>query len=208
MATASMLGFFAVSIMLVITPGADWAYTITAGLRHRSIAPAIAGLMAGYVLITAAVALGAAALISSTPGATAALTVVGASYLAWLGMNNLRSPATISTSDEVATASESVSSQVLRGLATSGLNPKALLLFLAMLPQFTDAHGTLPLGAQLTVLGAIHMTSATVVYIIVGLSARRLLRSRPSAAMAVSRFSGVAMLLIAFGLLAEHLHIF
>lgn len=208
MATATLISFFALSIMLVITPGADWAYTINAGLKHRSIAPAITGLMTGYALVTLAVAFGAATFITGTPHAMDVLTMAGASYLAWLGMNNLRNPATITSSDDAATPSDSARSQLLRGVATSGLNPKVLLLFLALLPQFTDAQSSIPLSAQMTLLGVIHMASTTVVYIGVGLGARAVLRSRPTAATAVSRFSGVAMLLIAFGLLAEHLHLF
>lgn len=193
--------------MLVITPGADWAYTINASIRHRSIAPAITGLMAGYALVTAAVAFGAAAFITGTPGAMDVLTMVGASYLAWLGMNNLRNPAGIADAEADDADTSTVRSQVLRGVATSGLNPKALLLFLAMLPQFTDAHSSIPLSAQMTLLGGMHMILTTIVYIGVGLGARTLLTKRPDAAVTVSRFSGVAMLAIAFSLLANHMNL-
>lgn len=206
MALGSIVGFWVVSLMLVITPGADWAYTISASLRHRSIVPAITGLMGGYAIITLSVALGAAALIESTPGAMNVLTVAGASYLAWLGMNNLRNPALI-TAGEDGAPDASVRSQVLRGVATSGLNPKALLLFLAMVPQFTDAQASWPVGTQLLVLGCIHMFLSVLVYTAVGTTSRALLRARPSAARTVSQFSGVILLLLAFGLLAEHLHL-
>ena len=41
-----------------MVPGADWAYAIAAGLRDRSVLPAVAGLLTGYVALTAALAAG------------------------------------------------------------------------------------------------------------------------------------------------------
>ncbi|CAM5650162.1 hypothetical protein [Streptomyces antimycoticus] len=35
-------------LLLVFTSGADWAYATAAGLRDRSVVPAVAGLTAGY----------------------------------------------------------------------------------------------------------------------------------------------------------------
>ncbi len=42
--------FVVVDLMLVMTPGADWAYAITAGVRSGKLLPAIAGLVGGYVV--------------------------------------------------------------------------------------------------------------------------------------------------------------
>ena len=39
----SILGFAVVSVALALTPGADWAYSISAGLGRRRVAPAVAG---------------------------------------------------------------------------------------------------------------------------------------------------------------------
>ena len=44
------------SFLLVLVPGADWAYAIAAGLRDRSVLPAVAGLLAGYAVLTTVVA--------------------------------------------------------------------------------------------------------------------------------------------------------
>ena len=48
MDTTTLAAFLAVDLLLVFTPGADWAYAITASLRDRSVVPAVAGLVAGY----------------------------------------------------------------------------------------------------------------------------------------------------------------
>jgi threonine/homoserine/homoserine lactone efflux protein len=50
MSLSVMAGFWAVSLLLVITPGADWAYAISAGLRGRgAVIPAVAGMMSAHL---------------------------------------------------------------------------------------------------------------------------------------------------------------
>src|SRR4051812_10563082 len=58
----SILGFAAVSIALAFTPGADWAYSIAAGIGRDRVAPAVAGLCSGYLMHTLLVVAGVAAL--------------------------------------------------------------------------------------------------------------------------------------------------
>ena len=77
------------------------------------------------------------------------------------------------------------------------------LLFLALLPQFTDPLSTWPIPAQIIALGSLHAVSCAVVYLLVGFSAQAVLQTRPGAAKKVSRVSGTVMILIALGLLAE-----
>ncbi len=54
-----------------------WAYAIAAGLRERTVTPAVAGLVAGYVILTAVVAAGVAALVAGTPLALTTLMTGG-----------------------------------------------------------------------------------------------------------------------------------
>ena len=93
----------------------------------------------------------------------------------------------------------------IKGLGTSALNPKALLLFVALLPQFTHPAGRWPLAVQIVILGLVHMGTCAVVYTSVGAGARVVLRTRPSAARIVARISGVAMVGIGVSLVAERL---
>jgi threonine/homoserine/homoserine lactone efflux protein len=94
---------------------------------------------------------------------------------------------------------------VAKGVGVSGLNPKGLLLFLALLPQFTNPRWSWPLAVQLGFLGLIFMISCGAFYLCVGSVARRALHDRPAAARALTRISGVAMLVIGALLLAERL---
>jgi threonine/homoserine/homoserine lactone efflux protein len=203
MAIGTVAAFWAVSLLLVLVPGADWAYAIAAGLRDQSVLPAVAGLLAGYAGLTAVVAAGVAALIARSPLVLAAATTLGAVYLLWLGITTLAlPPAPVAALDQ---GSQPWARRAAKGAGVSGLNPKALLLFLALLPQFITRGAAWPLAAQIALLGLVHTANCAVVYTSVGTTARRVLRTRPAAARAVTRCSGAAMIAIAVLLLAERL---
>ncbi|MEB5966566.1 LysE family translocator [Comamonas testosteroni] len=202
MSYAALTAFWAVSFLLVLTPGADWAYVISAGLRgRRLVLPATLGLACGALLATLAVAAGVGALVARNPALLTALTATGALYLAWLGVGLWRSPTSISTAAEAETGTRW--HWTVKGASVSGLNPKQLLLLLALLPQFVQPGDSWPVFAQIMVLGAVHAASCAVVYFGVGWGSQSVLRSRPAAALAVSRLSGSLMLAIATVLLGE-----
>lgn len=94
----------------------------------------------------------------------------------------------------------------VKGLCVSGLNPKVFLLFLAVLPQFTDKHGSWPLPVQMIAMGMVHLVSCGAVYFLVGYGARIVLKSRPRLAKGVSRVSGILMIIIALMLISEQIY--
>ncbi|WP_328880987.1 LysE family translocator [Streptomyces sp. NBC_00299] len=200
-----LLSFLAIDLLLVCVPGADWAYAISAGLRERSPVMAVTGLVTGYALHTVLAVAGLAVLVASEPGLLTALTAAGAAYLVWLGWSVLRRPGTPGTSEAAVTPS-SPARVFLRGATISGLNPKGLLLYLSVMPQFLVTKGDhLPVPAQTAVLGLLHMACCAAVYLTVGLAARSVLGARPAAARAVTRTSGAAMLGIGAFLLVQRL---
>lgn len=217
MTGGAVLAFWGTSFLLVLTPGADWAYMINAGLRRRSVAAAVGGLLVGYVALTVLVAAGVAALVARSPEVLTGLTLVGAAYLVWLGASAWRSAATAvpvpvggAMDDPGVALAVPVPGggwlrQAATGAGTSGLNPKALLLFLALLPQFTDASTGWPVAVQIVLLGLVHVASCALVYTSVGLGARTLLADRPGLARWVTRASAVALLGIGLGLGARQL---
>jgi threonine/homoserine/homoserine lactone efflux protein len=203
MAGGTVAAFWAVSFLFVVTPGADWAYAIAAGLRHRVVLPAVGGLLAGHLAATAVVAAGVGALLARAPLLLSVLTALGAVYLVWLGIGMLARPALPQAG--VDETPRSWVRQAAKGAGISGLNPKVFLLFLALLPQFTDPNAAWPLALQIVVLGLVHVTSCAVVYTGAGTGARRVLRARPAAALAVTRCSGAAMIVIGAVLVGEKL---
>ncbi|WP_330339298.1 LysE family translocator [Streptomyces sp. NBC_00557] len=197
-----LFSFLAVDLLLVCVPGADWAYVITTALRRGPVPRAVAGLVCGYALHTALAAAGLAVLVAGSPKLLTALTVAGAGYLLWLGWGVLRRPAVPGAAEDTADAK----GLFLRGATISGLNPKGLLLYLSVLPQFLTLRGAhLPVPVQTAALGLLHMGCCAVVYVVVGAVSRALLSARPAAARAVARTSGAAMVGIGAVLLAERL---
>jgi threonine/homoserine/homoserine lactone efflux protein len=206
MDTTTLAAFLAVDLLLIFTPGADWAYAITSGLRDRSVVPAVAGLVAGYAGYTLLAVAGLVVIVASSATLLTALTMAGAGYLVWLGWGVLRQPAALTASGEEAGHEGASRLRVmLRGIGTSGLNPKALLLYFSLFPQFIDPSGAWPVAGQTGLLGSLHMTACAVVYLTVGVLARTVLRTRPAAARAVTRVSGAMMIVIGGFLLVEHL---
>ncbi|MGW4163404.1 LysE family translocator [Streptomyces sp. NPDC004788] len=218
MDTTTLAAFLAVDLLLVFTPGADWAYAISAGLRERSVVPAVAGLVAGYAGYTLLAVAGLVMIVASSPSVLTVLTVAGAGYLVWLGWGVLRQPAVPTAAEEAIGAADDAGSSgaagaagasrarlLLRGMGISGLNPKALLLYFSLFPQFIHTSGGWPVAAQTGLLGTLHMTACAVVYLGVGVLARTVLKTRPSAARAVTRASGAMMIVIGGFLLVERL---
>jgi threonine/homoserine/homoserine lactone efflux protein len=58
MAASSVATFWLIAILLIIVPGPDWAFTLSAGLRGGSLTAAVGGLAIGYAAITSVVAAG------------------------------------------------------------------------------------------------------------------------------------------------------
>lgn len=203
MAVSSVLAFWLVAMLLIVCPGADWAFTIDAGLRSRSVVPAVGGLLLGYAAMTLVVAAGVGALVAGSPAALTGLTVVGGLYLMGHGTATFARPAAPAASSETTLVRRRT--LLAQGMAVSGLNPKGLLIMLALLPQFTDPHGDWPVSAQIALLGAAFVGSCGAFYLCLGTFARRVLHARPAAARTVGHLSGAAMVVIGALLLLERL---
>lgn len=204
---ALVFGFWGVAALLVCTPGADWAYAVTAGLGGRTLLPSIGGILFGYLVVVVAVAVGLGALVAANPVLLDVLTVGGALYLLWLGISGLaRSAAPIAAqtdADGTVTGGASSVASFLRGAGVSGFNPKGLLVLVALVPQFTSAHGGWAPAAQMLMLGGLFVATCAIVYLTVAVLARRLLAARPRGTVVMARVSAIAMTLIGVALLAE-----
>lgn len=199
------LAFLVVAGALACTPGVDWAYSITAGLKQRSFVPAVAGLCGGYVLHTVLLVAGLAALLTGIPGVLGWLTVAGAGYLLWLGLTTIRSWRGASFGSAEVRAPANQFRTFLQGMGTSGINPKGLLFYVALVPQFVSPEAPLPVPVQSGLLGLTFVLLVAVVYTCVALLARKLLHSRPGAARKVTLASGIIMVALGAVLLSEQL---
>jgi threonine/homoserine/homoserine lactone efflux protein len=182
----------------------DWAYAIASGLRHRAgVMPAVSGMLAGHLTATFIVAAGVAALLAASDVAMTLLTGAGAAYLIWLGASALRHPATPDLESQSAPSGQG--RLFAKGIGISLLNPKVFLLFLALLPQFTNASASWPVGMQMIVLGVLHVINCAIVYFAVGYGAAVVLTRRPKAAKIVGILSGIVMIGLGLALITEKL---
>jgi len=212
MAASSITAFWAVALLLIVVPGADWAYVIGTVLGDRPVLLAVSGIVLGYAGMTVVVAAGVGGIVARTPASLTALTIAGGVYLVWLGAKTVTRPtAHAITADSRPSGSGSGSASgsgratLAKGIGVSGLNPKGLLVFLAILPQFTSPRGNWPLTVQLAVLGLVFTLTCAAFYLCIGSFAGKILRARPGAARVITRFSGTAMIVIGALLLAERL---
>lgn len=209
MNTQLLLACWGMMTLMVLVPGPDWAYILAAGTRERTLLPSLGGILLGYLAAVVAVAVGVGAAVAALPWLLVGLTFAAAGYLAYLGVRVLMQPPALAgggAADSPVSGAGADTRPWLRlvqGAGVSGLNPKGLLVLVVLLPQFTDAAGAWPIPVQLAVLGLIFVGSCALVYSVVGMGARAVLRARPSAMRLISRVSGAAMVVLALALVVE-----
>ena len=205
-------GFVAAAAALCLTPGIDTVYILTrtiAGGRAEGLASAL-GINTGLVVHTVLVAAGLSLVLAASPVAFGAIKVAGAAYLVVMGVRSVLSGgASFSTAageksaPDGARASASspaapgapapLARTYAQGVLTNVLNPKIILFFLALLPQFIavpNEHGPLPflaLGLTYTALS----TLWTVVIVAIAAPFSRLLARSERAGRVTAVVSGV-----------------
>ena len=197
------LWLFVVTVFVLnATPGVDMMITASRTLQHGlrgGLATAL-GVNAGCIVHTLAAAFGLAALLSASAAAFATVKWVGAAYLLWLAIGMLRGAerggdaAPIASTHGAATSGWALFRQ---GLLTNLLNPKIALFFLALLPQFIDAHAPDKTAAFLF-LGAVMVLQSLLFlagFVVVVASLRRL-RPRPAVRRAIQGTGGLVLLFL------------
>ncbi|MFC5930374.1 lysine transporter LysE [Cryobacterium melibiosiphilum] len=125
-------------VLISLTPGAGAINTmnnsLTSGFR-RSIW-GILGQQVALIAHVIVVALGVGVLVAGSPVLFNVIRYAGAAYLVFLGIRLLLQQPTAARSATSVTVRESAWSMFRRGLWVNLLNPKALVFFLAFMPQF------------------------------------------------------------------------
>ncbi|MCP2040654.1 threonine/homoserine/homoserine lactone efflux protein [Neisseria sp. HSC-16F19] len=198
-----LFGFVLASAALTLSPGPDNIFVLTQSAMHgrRTGILITLGLCSGLLVHIAAVALGVAALLRTSPWAFTVLKICGAAYLLYLAWGAFR--AGNSRIGEAASVPAGAAALYFRGVFMNITNPKVAIFFLAFLPQFTDpARGSVPL--QIVVLGLIFMLIALVIFSLVALAAARLgdwLKRSERAQIYINRVAGTVFVLLAARLL-------
>ena len=135
-----LLAFGAMSFLLIVIPGPSVLFVIGRALAHgrRAALTTVVGNTLGAYVLVAAVALGIGPIVERSAIVFTALKLAGAAYLIYLGVKAFRERDSLST---VLTA-DSPPRNPLRtlwdGFAVGVSNPKTIVFFAAVLPQFVD----------------------------------------------------------------------
>lgn len=205
------LGLFMLTgLVLNLTPGADTLLVVgrsaRGGWRHG--AAAALGIGLGCMVHALAAALGVAALLATSVWAFELLKWAGAAYLAWLGLQMLRTAWRRPASPQAVAppaAPELVGSRRASfgaGLLTNVLNPKVGLFFLAFVPQFVDPGAASPLAAFLLLGLLFNLTGVGWLLVVAALTAQARGRVAPAAARALQAVGGALFLVLAARLVA------
>jgi len=150
MATTQALAFANACLGFGFIPRPALLQTISITLHHGRRASLLSafGIHLGALSQIGAVAVGAAAVLTTMPWLYHALHVAAGGYLVWLGIQRIRSR-TDTGSESIAVPRNVVSSSAL----IEASNPKSALFYLSFLLQFVDTSMPLNMGWQLFLLG-------------------------------------------------------
>jgi threonine/homoserine/homoserine lactone efflux protein len=180
--SSTLLGFVLASFILVVVPGPGVLFVISRGvaLGRRAAVLTVVGHELGLLLQVLLVAAGIGSLVERSVVAYEVLRIAGAAYIVHLGVQAIRQRRALSTVLDV-TATRSPRHIVREGFLVGVTNPKAIVFFTAVLPQFIDPGGAaVPL--QMLVLGLISVTVALLsdsAYGVLAGTARAWLSGRP-----------------------------
>lgn len=161
MEIATVLLFAATVLPLICTPGPDMLFIASQALNGDAAAGlrATAGVCAGYVVHSLLVALGLAAIVAASPWLFATLRWIGVAYLVYLALRLLRSAL---RPGRVELPSAASAAAFRRGFLTAVLNPKGMLIYFAILPQFM--HAGAGAAVQALVLSLVFIALCALVY--------------------------------------------
>ena len=199
-------GFIVAAVAIIVSPGPDTIvilrHALTGG-RGTGLA-AVSGVQLGLLVHTALAVVGISLLVASSPVLFRGLTVIGAVYLAWLGIQSLRGVGGLEV--ETGPAPAGAAHACREAALCNILNPKVILWFLALLPNFVNPEAG-DVTTQLIALSALLIALNILWQAPMALAADGVRRwlGRPETMHAVNRVSGVILLGMAALMLGQHL---
>ena len=154
--TAHLLAFTLTAFALIVVPGPSVLFTVSRALALGRMAgvATVAGNTAGVYVQVVAVAFGIGALVERSVMVFTIVKLGGAAYLIFLGVQAIRHRQKLAEMLGSRIEKKSVARVMADGFVVGIGNPKAIVFFAAVLPQFVDRQaGQVP--QQMLLLGAI-----------------------------------------------------
>lgn len=158
---ASVWAFALAAFALIVVPGPGVLFVIgrSLALGRKSGVLSVVGNALGMLPAVALVSLGVGSIVAESIIVFTAIKFIGAAYLVYLGIQAFRHRNDHTDTSSTARTSPSSFRLLREGFTVGVTNPKTIVFFVAVLPQFVDyAHGAIPL--QMAALGMIFFTIA------------------------------------------------
>ncbi|MFF3307735.1 LysE family translocator [Streptomyces sp. NPDC002952] len=196
--TDRLLAFAAMSFLLIVVPGPSVLFVIGRALaqgRRAALTTVVGNTVGAYVLVVA-VALGVGTVVERSVLVFTLLKLVGAAYLVYLGVKAVRQRGSLRASLTGDGPSHGTLRTLWDGFAVGVANPKTIVFFAAVLPQFVDrgqGHVTL----QMLVLGLVFNVIALAsdsVWGLVAATTRNWFADSPRRLSMIGGFGGLTMI--------------
>jgi threonine/homoserine/homoserine lactone efflux protein len=197
--TAHLPAFLVTVYVLIVIPGPSVLFTVSRGvaLGRRAALATVLGNTAGLMFQLLLVVVGLGAILARSDTVFTVLKLAGAAYLVFLGVRSIRDRKALAQAlDAVAIAPRGARRILREGFVVGATNPKGLIIFTAVLPQFIDrsqGHQTLQLATLGLLCGVIAVLSDGSWAIASG-TARRWLGGSPQRLERLSAGGGVTLI--------------
>jgi len=174
----SLLTYISIAAMMVVIPGADTMLLVKNTLSYGPKAGryTVLGMATGLSFWTLIAILGLSVVIAKSVILFSTIKYLGAAYLIYLGIKSFFAKSVFSLEEIKAQANAPANSSsrhnkesFMQALLSNVLNPKTVLVYITIMPQFIDLNGNV--NQQLIVLASILTLLAvlwflTLVYVI------------------------------------------
>ncbi|MBM3719821.1 MAG: LysE family translocator [Actinobacteria bacterium] len=193
--------YLVASILIILAPGPSVLFAIARAIswgRAAAIAT-VAGNALGMFALSVLVAFGLGPILQRSEIAFIAVQILGGIYLIYLGIEAIRH-SRIQAADMInqGEVRPSALRSIRDGFWVGALNPKGLVFFAAILPQFLDRDGS-NLTSQLLLMGATFGLLALIgdgTWGVLAGTVRNWMANTPSRLIAMRRSGGVVMILL------------
>jgi len=140
----ALSAFLATVVVMTLTPGPDMVLYLGKAISQSRRAGLIsfAGAASGVLVHTLLAAIGLSALLAASATAFMIVKIAGAGYLLFLAYDAIRNGSSFAIA--TATIGEPAKTLYLKGLLVNLLNPKIVIFYLTLLPQFVSADDPSP----------------------------------------------------------------
>ncbi|MBV7695906.1 LysE family translocator [Streptomyces sp. TRM70350] len=196
--TDRLVAFAAMSFLLIVVPGPSVLFVIGRALaqgRRAALTTVVGNTLGAYVLVVA-VAFGVGAVVERSAVVFMALKLAGAAYLIHLGVRAIRQRHALRAAFGGAEVAHGRLRTLWEGFAVGVTNPKTIVFFAAVLPQFVD-RGQGHVITQMLLLGLVFNLIAVACDSVWGLAAagaRSWFARSPGRLAAVGGAGGLTMI--------------